>query len=72
MKQRGSLRALVGICEFHKSFFWRWYPNGSLPGTSTYFSGLFKTSSSPSATASKETMQNIVMATVEFYLCNTE
>jgi len=73
MGQRGSLRALAGICEFHKSFFlevvskWKFSWDVHIN-----FSRLFKTSSSPSATASKQAMQNIVMATVEFYVCNTE
>ena len=36
-----------------------------IPETSAHFNRLFETSSSPRATASKQTMQNVVMATLE-------
>ena len=48
---------------------------GSLiPETSAHFNQLFETSSNPrmTARASKQTMQNIIMATVEFSLDNTK
>ena len=49
------------------------YLNGSLiPRTFAVFDRLFELSSSARATASKKTAQNIVMATVEFSLENTE
>ena len=38
-----------------------------IPGTSTYFNGLFETSSSPRATLSKQKMKNIVMTTYQEY-----
>ena len=40
--------------------------------TSAHLYRLFKTSSSPRTTASKQTMQNIVMVNVEFSLDNTD
>ena len=51
MGQRGNLRALAEKCEFHKS----------------YFNWSFETSSSRLATTSEQTVQNIVMATVEYW-----
>ena len=48
---------------------------GSLiPETSAHFNQLFETSSNPrmTARASKQTRQNIIMATVEFCLDNTK
>lgn len=47
MRQRGNLKALARICDFHLSFF---------PGTSAHFIWLFETPSSQCTTASKQTM----------------
>ena len=45
-----------------------------IPETSAHFNQLFETSSNPhmTARASKQTMQNIIMVTVEFSLDNTK
>ena len=45
-----------------------------IPETSAHFNQLFETSSNPcmTARASKQTMQNIIMVTVEFCLDNTK
>ena len=45
-----------------------------IPETSAHFNELFETSSNPrmTARASKQTMQNIIMVTVEFCLDNTK
>ena len=43
MRQRGNLKALAGICDFHLSFF---------PGTSAHFIWLFETPSSQCITTS--------------------
>lgn len=42
------------------------------PEMLAHFNRLFETSSSPHLTASKQTMQNTVMATTEFFLDNIE
>ena len=69
---RENLRVSAGIGEFHLSYFKRLYPNGSLiSGTPQHFNVLLK-QSRPFATASKQTVQNVVMATVEFCLNNTK
>ena len=79
-RRRCCLRSLVmglGRWPGYVNFTWLIFrglnPNGSIiPGKSAHFDRLFKTSSSPRVTASKQTMQNIVIATVEFRLNNTE
>ena len=75
MVKKRNLRALARICEIHLpvSYFYGLYLNGSLISEkSAYLNRLFETSSSPCATAPTQTMQNIVMVTVEFSLDNTE
>ena len=57
MGQRGNLRALVGDMSISLKLFL---------GTSAHFNRLFETSSCSRATASKQTKQNSVMATVEY------
>ena len=58
---------VVGICEFHLSYFLRLELNRSfILETTAHFKRLpIETSQSPRATASKQKMQNIVMTTVD-------
>ena len=68
--QRGDLMALAAK---PLSYFLRLQLNGSLfPEKFAHFNLSFETSSSPRATASKQTTPNIVKATTEFSLDNTE
>ena len=61
------------MAEVRESYFKRFLLNGSLIfETSAHFSRLFEMSPSPNANKLKQTVQNILMATVEFSLANTE
>ena len=66
-------RESQGFGQEYLNFATIFFKNISLiPETSAYFYRLFETSSTLCVTASKQTVQNIVMVTVEFSPDNTE
>ena len=63
MGERGNLRTLAEVSELHLSYFKMLQLKGSIiPWTSAHFHRLFEVSSNPCATASKQKMQQTVMA----------